>query len=79
MTLNEIRVEIDGASERRRELWRLLSEGHDAAIAAELKELDERLAKLWNEERGLRARMRFGAPEEIIRRARLEERLERAA
>jgi len=47
MNLQEIHTEIERASERRTELYRLLSEGHD--------------------------------PETIVKRARLEERLERAA
>ena len=76
---DEIHEEIDALSERRRELWRTLGEGRDEAVAAELKELDERLAKLWDEHRALRARVRFGERERIIARARAEERLERAA
>ena len=76
---DEIHEEIDALSERRRELWRTLGEGRDEAVAAELKQLDERLAKLWDEHRALRARVRFGERERIIARARAEERLERAA
>ena len=76
---DEIHEEIDALSERRRELWRTLGEGRDEAVAGELKELDERLAKLWDEHRALRARVRFGERERIIARARAEERLERAA
>ena len=79
MTLTEIHTEIERASERRAELYRLLAQGHDPATAAELKELNERLDELWNDHRALRARMRFGDPEAIVKRARLEERLERAA
>ena len=79
MTLEQIHDEIDRTSERRTELYRLLSAGHDPEVAAELKELDARLAELWNAHRALRARLRFGDPQEIVRRARLEERLERAA
>ena len=79
MTLNEIHAEIERASVRRRELWRLLSEGRDPELAAEMKALDERLAELWDEHRETRARMRFGDKDEIVRRARIEERLERAA
>ena len=76
---DEIHQEIDALSERRRELWRMLGEGRDDAAAEELKHLDERLAKLWDEHRALRARVRFGERERIIARARAEERLERAA
>jgi ABC-type phosphate transport system auxiliary subunit len=78
-TLNEIRLEIERATERRAELWHLLSEGRDATLAAELKELEERIARLWDEHRALRAHARFGDRDEIIRRARHEERLARAA
>jgi ABC-type phosphate transport system auxiliary subunit len=79
MTLTEIHAEIDRASERRAELYRLLSDGHDAELAAELHQLNDRLEKLWDEHRAVRARLRFGDPDAIVKRARLEERLERAA
>jgi hypothetical protein len=79
MTLTEIHTEIERASERRTELYRLLSQGHDPETAAELQELNGRLEALWNEHRALRARLRFGDPDAIVKRARLEERLERAA
>ena len=79
MTLTDIHAEIERASERRRELWRLLSDGHDAELLAELKELDARLERLWDEHREERRRLRFGDHEAIVRRARIEERLERAA
>ncbi len=78
-TLDEIRAEIDRATERRGELWHSLSQGHDAALAAELHELEERIATLWDEHRTLRAYARFGDRDEIIKRARHEERLARAA
>jgi hypothetical protein len=76
---DEIRAEIDRATERRAELWHLLSTGHDPVLAAELHELEERLAALWDEHRTLKARARFGDRDEIIKRARHEERLARAA
>ncbi len=78
-TLDQIHAEIDSATERRAELWHLLSEGHDAALAAELHELEGRIAALWDEHRSLKARARFGDRDEIIKRARHEERLARAA
>jgi hypothetical protein len=78
-TLEQIKAEIEDATERRGELWRALSQGHDSAIAAEVKELEDRIQRLWDEERALRAQMRFGDREEIIKRARHEERLARAA
>jgi hypothetical protein len=78
-TVEQIHAEIERATERRGELWHLLSEGHDAELAAELHELEESLARLWDEQRILRARQRFGDRDEIIKRARHEERLARAA
>jgi hypothetical protein len=77
--LQDIRTEIERASEERAELLHRLSEGHDAVLAAALRELDDRIAALWDEQREARARARFGDRDEIIRRARLEERIDRAA
>jgi len=78
-TIHEIRAELDRATERRSELWHLLSEGHDAELTDELHGLEERIATLWDEHRTLRAQERFGDRDEIIKRARHEERLARAA
>ena len=78
-TLEDIHREIDRASERRTEVYQLLSEGHDAALAAELKLLGNRLDALWAEHRALKARLRFGDRAKIVARARTEERLERHA
>lgn len=78
-TYEQIHREIDALSERRRELWRELGEGLNAAAADELKQLDERLTQLWEQHRAIRAQARFGDRERIIARARAEERLERAA
>ena len=78
-TIQEIHAEIDRLSERRADLWHALGMGHDSAAAAELKELDARLAALWDEHRAFRARLRWGERDRIIARARAEERLERAA
>jgi type IV secretory pathway ATPase VirB11/archaellum biosynthesis ATPase len=78
-TLNEIKGEIERASERRAELWHALSTGHDSTIAAEVKSLEDAIQRLWDEERALRAQLRFGDRDEIIKRARHEERLARAA
>ena len=77
--LQEIHNEIDVESARRAELWQALSQAHDPAVSAELKAVDARLDELWHEHRQTRATMRFGEREEIVRRARAEERLERAA
>ena len=78
-TLIEIKHEIERLSEERSHLLHRLSQGHDAQLAAEHKRLDERLAKLWDEHRATRARLRWGERDSIMRRARAEERLERAA
>jgi hypothetical protein len=79
MTLTEIHKEIEETSERRSELWQTLSQGHNPEAAAELKRLSERLDHLWDEERTLKAELRFGDRDHIVARARVEERLERAA
>ena len=75
----DIHAEIEGLSEQRTELWNLLSRGRNEAVRDEIKEIDERLQSLWDEHRAERARIRFGEREDIVRRARAEERLERAA
>jgi hypothetical protein len=74
-----IHAEIDRLSERRAELWHRLSDGRNPQLVQEIKALDEKLESLWNEQRAIRARIRFGEREQIVRRARAEERLERAA
>jgi hypothetical protein len=56
-----------------------LSEGHNPDLTAEHKQLDEQIAKLWDEQRTVRATIRFGDRNLIIQRARHEERLSRAA
>ena len=78
-TIDEIRAELDHATERRSELFHLLSNGHNSDLSAELHELEDRIAALWDEQRTLRAQQRFGDRDEIIKRARHEERLARAA
>ena len=78
-TLDNIRLEIERATERRAELLHVLAEGHDAAVAAEHAEVEERIARLWDEYRAAKVQERFGDRDVIIKRARLEERLERAA
>jgi hypothetical protein len=79
MTLTDIHTEIEQISERRTELWHELSQGYDPATAAELKSLSDHLDRLWDEERTLKAALRFGDRDHIVARARVEERLERAA
>ena len=78
-TLDDIRLDIERATERRAELLHVLAEGHDDTVAAEHAELEDEIASLWDEYREAKVRGRFGDRDVIIRRARLEERLERAA
>jgi hypothetical protein len=78
-TSTEIRHEIELATERRAELWHALSQAHDPVLVDELKQVDARLSALWDEHRAARAQLRFGERESIIKRARTEERLSRAA
>jgi len=77
--LNEIHEEIERLSEQRTELWHRLSDQYDPDVRSEIRALDARLDRLWDEHRLLRARLRFGDRESIVARARVEERLERAA
>jgi hypothetical protein len=74
-----IHQEIDEISEQRAELWHQLSAGRNPELVQQIKALDEKLDSLWNEHRAIRARIRFGEREQIVKRARAEERLERAA
>jgi DNA-binding transcriptional MerR regulator len=78
-TIEEIREQIEQASDRRAELWHKLSESHDPVVAAELKELEREIERLWNEQRAVRAAIRFGDRDKILKRARTEERIERSA
>jgi len=78
-TLAEIHAEIERLSEERAELWHRLSAEFDPQIKDEIHRLDARLDGLWNDHRALRARLRFGDRDSIVARARVEERLERAA
>jgi len=74
-----IHEEIDEVSDRRAELWHRLSDGRDPELVKQIKALDDKLDELWTEHRQIRARIRFGEREQIVKRARAEERLERAA
>ena len=78
-TLEEIHAEIEALSEERTELWHRLSDQHDPEGRAEIHAIDAKLDHLWDEHRAVRARLRFGDRESIVARARVEERLERAA
>jgi hypothetical protein len=79
VTPTHIHTEIERLSEQRQELWHRLSDGLDPTVANEIKTLDAQLDGLWESLRMEKARLRFGEREEIVRRARAEERLERAA
>jgi len=78
-TIPRIHAEIDELSEQRVTLWNSLSLGRDPEVVEQIKELDARLEQLWQQVRAERARIRFGERDDIVRRARAEERLERAA
>jgi cell division protein FtsB len=78
--LNDIKQEIDRLSDRRADVLHRLSEGgHNPELTAEHKQLNEQIAGLWDEQRAVRATIRFGDRDLIIQRARHEERLSRAA
>jgi hypothetical protein len=77
--LEEIHTEIETLSEERTELWHRLSDQHDPEVRAEIHAIDAKLDRLWDEHRAVRARLRFGDRDSIVARARVEERLERAA
>jgi hypothetical protein len=79
VTIAEIHTEIEALSEERQELWHRLADGLDHAAQTEVKGIDARLTELWETLRLEKARLRFGERDEIVRRARAEERLERAA
>ena len=78
-TVREIHEEIERLSDARVELWHALSSEYDPKIREEIRRIDAGLDGLWDEQRALRARVRFGDREQIVARARVEERLERAA
>jgi hypothetical protein len=78
-TLNDIRREIEQLSEQRTMLWEELSEGYDPVKSAEAARLTKRIEDLWTEARTARARARYGPSDEIITRARAEDRLDREA
>ena len=78
-TLNQIKQDIDRLSDRRATVLQQLSAGHNAELASEHKRLSEEIAELWDEQRAVRATIRFGDRDLIIQRARHEERLSRAA
>jgi hypothetical protein len=78
-TFEQIHHEIEVLSEERAELWHRLSAEFDPAVKEEIHRIDAQLDALWDEHRALRAQVRFGDRSHIVARARVEERLERAA
>ena len=74
-----IHEEINEVSEHRAELWHRLWEESNPELVAQIKALDDKLDSLWNEHRAARSQIRFGERDDIVKRARAEERLERAA
>jgi hypothetical protein len=76
-TAQEIRKDLEAASERRTALWEDLSEGLDVGKSGEAAALSRRIEELWAELRASEARARFGPSEDIIARARAEDRLDR--
>lgn len=78
-TSDEIHEEIERLSEERTALWHRLSIEHDSDVREEIRALDAKLDGLWDENRAVRATILFGDREKIVARARVEERLERAA
>jgi hypothetical protein len=74
---HEIRKDLEAATERRTALWEDLSKGLDMQKSAEAAALSKRIEELWAELRTSQARARFGPSEDIIARARAEDRLDR--
>ncbi len=60
-TIREIHEEIERLSEERVELWHQLSTEYDPQIREQIRGIDTALDGLWDEQRALRARVRFGA------------------
>jgi hypothetical protein len=77
--LHDIRRELEQASEVRTALWEELSEGYDATKSAEAARLSTLIEDLWAEARKAKAWARYGPSDEIITRARAEDRLDREA
>jgi hypothetical protein len=74
---HEIRAELDRATEERAELWGDLSENHNSEKSGRAAELSELIEDLWTELRRAEAQATFGPADEIIARARAEDRLDR--
>ena len=76
-SVDEIRTDLDEATEQRSELWEELGHGLDPAKSAEAARLSSLIEDLWTELRAVQAQQRWGPTELIRRRAMAEERLER--
>lgn len=76
-TSREIRIELDRTTEARAELWGDLSDAHDAEKSVRAAELSQLIEDLWTELRRAQVAERFGPADEIIARARAEDRLDR--
>ncbi len=76
-TPSEIRTELARITEERAELWGDLSEYHDPGKSDRAGELSELIEDLWTELRRAQAYARFGPADEIIAKARAEDRLDR--
>lgn len=74
-SLAEIKDEIDRLADRRAEALQRLAETPDAELARERRQLDARIAELWDEQRMTRATIRFGSRTTIVKRARRAERI----
>lgn len=73
----QIRADLESATDQRTELWEELSHGLDPAKSAEAARLSGLIEDLWAELRAVQAQQRWGSSELIRRRAMAEERLER--
>ena len=78
-SIDEIRTDLDEATEQRSELWEELGHGLDPAKSAEAARLSSLIEDLWTELRAVQAQQRWGPTELIRRRALAEERLERVS
>ncbi|MDX6514478.1 MAG: hypothetical protein QOH73_144 [Gaiellaceae bacterium] len=77
--IRDVKLDIERLSERRTELWQELGAGGGPAVKTELAEIQAQIARLWDEQRLIRATIRFGDRDAILVRARTDERLERSA
>jgi hypothetical protein len=74
-TPDEIRSEIDRLAGRRASVLAKLAAEPDPGLTLERRQLDARIAALWDEQRMSRATIRFGSRATIVARARRAERI----